>query len=106
VFQEFHYLGASTRSREDRRGEGSAGLISDPSLYEAVNDILIGINESRLLRYLIRNRQAAGIEKRYETVKEANEASGTAPEAEPPPAEPRPPAEEQAPSSRPRMRRR
>jgi phospholipid/cholesterol/gamma-HCH transport system substrate-binding protein len=39
------------------RGEGTAGkLISDPSVYESVNDILIGINESKLLRWLIRNR--------------------------------------------------
>ena len=49
------------------RGEGTAGkLISDPALYESVNDILIGINESKLLRWLIRNRQQAGIERRYD----------------------------------------
>ena len=48
-------------------GEGTAGkIISDPSLYESVNDILIGINESKLLRWLIRNRQQSGIEKRVE----------------------------------------
>jgi phospholipid/cholesterol/gamma-HCH transport system substrate-binding protein len=47
--------------------EGTAGkIISDPSVYESINDILIGINESRLLRWLIRNRQQAGIEKRVE----------------------------------------
>ncbi len=50
------------------RGEGTAGkLISDPSVYESVNDILIGINESKLLRWLIRNRQQSGIQKRYNT---------------------------------------
>ncbi len=97
VLREFH--GLVTRLNEIARkieeGEGSAGkLIADPSLYEAVNDILIGINESRMLRYLIRNRQAAGIEKRYETVQEANEASEATPETEPKPAEPLPPAEE------------
>ena len=48
-------------------GQGTAGkVISDPSIYESVNDILIGINESKLLRWLIRNRQQAGIEKRVE----------------------------------------
>ena len=48
-------------------GEGTAGkIISDPSLDESVNDILIGINESKLLRWLIRNRQQAGIERRVE----------------------------------------
>jgi phospholipid/cholesterol/gamma-HCH transport system substrate-binding protein len=50
------------------RGEGTAGkLISDPAVYESVNDILIGINESKLLRWLIRNRQQSGIQKRYDT---------------------------------------
>jgi phospholipid/cholesterol/gamma-HCH transport system substrate-binding protein len=49
-------------------GEGTAGrLISDPGVYESLNDILIGINESKLLRWLIRNRQQRGIEKRVET---------------------------------------
>jgi phospholipid/cholesterol/gamma-HCH transport system substrate-binding protein len=53
--------------RKLNAGEGTAGkLVADPSLYESVNDILIGINESRLLRWLIRNRQQEGIEKRYE----------------------------------------
>ena len=48
------------------RGDGTAGkLINDPQLHDAVNDILIGVNESKLLRWLIRNRQKAGIRKRY-----------------------------------------
>jgi phospholipid/cholesterol/gamma-HCH transport system substrate-binding protein len=63
------------------RGEGTAGkLISDPAVYESVNDILIGINESKLLRWLIRNRQQSGIQKRYDTES-----------AKPPSAPPRPP---------------
>ena len=54
------------------RGEGTAGkLISDPALYESVNDILIGINESKLLRWLIRNRQQSGIERRYDEAQKA-----------------------------------
>ena len=62
------------------RGEGTAGkLISDPSVYESVNDILIGINESKLLRWLIRNRQQSGIQKRYDT------ESAKPPAAAPPP---------------------
>lgn len=49
------------------RGEGTAGkLVADPSIYESINDILIGINESKLLRWLIRNRQQSGIQKRYD----------------------------------------
>jgi phospholipid/cholesterol/gamma-HCH transport system substrate-binding protein len=63
------------------RGEGTAGkLVNDPSVYESVNDILIGINESKLLRWLIRNRQQSGIQKRYDT-----ESAKPAP-ATPPPA--------------------
>ncbi|MGH9458061.1 MAG: MlaD family protein [Thermoanaerobaculia bacterium] len=88
VLQEFR--GLVTRLNEIARkveeGEGTAGrLIADPSVYEAINDILIGINESRLLRFLIRNRQAAGIEERYDEAVEAQEQqTTTAPEAPPP----------------------
>jgi phospholipid/cholesterol/gamma-HCH transport system substrate-binding protein len=54
--------------RKLNNGDGTAGrLISDPSVYESINDVLIGINESKLLRWLIRNRQQKGIEKRYDT---------------------------------------
>lgn len=48
-------------------GEGTAGkLINDPSVYQAVQDVIVGVEESRLLRWLIRNRQQKGIEERYE----------------------------------------
>jgi phospholipid/cholesterol/gamma-HCH transport system substrate-binding protein len=61
-------------------GQGTAGkLINDPSVYESINDILIGINESKLLRWLIRNRQEKGIEKRYQIEQ-------TKPPAPPPPS--------------------
>jgi len=64
-------------------GDGTAGkLITDPSVYESVNDILIGINESKLLRWLIRSRQQSGIEKR---VQERQKVPNTPP---PPPAVP------------------
>jgi phospholipid/cholesterol/gamma-HCH transport system substrate-binding protein len=66
-------------------GQGTAGkLISDPSLFESVNDILIGINESKLLRWLIRNRQQSGIEKRYNEAQKTPPVTDTAP---PPPPE-------------------
>jgi phospholipid/cholesterol/gamma-HCH transport system substrate-binding protein len=79
------------------RGEGTAGkLISDPSVYESVNDILIGINESKLLRWLIRNRQQSGIQKRYETERKNPAAGSTVtPNVAPtvaPPVAPAPPA--------------
>lgn len=49
------------------RGNGAAGMfINDPRIYDAVNHIIIGVNESRMLRWLIRNRQKKGIKARYE----------------------------------------
>lgn len=70
-------------------GEGTAGkIISDPSLYESINDILIGINESKLLRWLIRSRQQAGIEKRVEEQKKAPDVPP--PPVAPPPVDPAP----------------
>ena len=63
------------------RGEGTAAkLLNDPQIYDAVNDVVIGVNESRILRWLIRNRQKKGIEKRYnETHKEMEQRGETPP---------------------------
>jgi phospholipid/cholesterol/gamma-HCH transport system substrate-binding protein len=48
-------------------GKGTAArLINDPSVYEAINDVIVGMNQSKMLRWLIQNRQKAGIKKRYE----------------------------------------
>jgi phospholipid/cholesterol/gamma-HCH transport system substrate-binding protein len=64
-------------SRKLSRGNGSAAkLINDPQVYDAVNDIIVGVNQSKLLRWLIRNRQKKGIEKRYDATKKAIEQSG------------------------------
>lgn len=73
-------------------GEGTAGkIIADPSLYESINDILIGINESKLLRWLIRSRQQVGIEKRVdERQKVPNTPPPPAPTPAPPDAAPAP----------------
>ncbi|HSG40204.1 MAG TPA: MlaD family protein [Thermoanaerobaculia bacterium] len=61
-------------------GQGSAAkLINDPQIYDAVNDVIIGVNESRMLRWLIRNRQKKGIEKRYNVTKDAIENAGGTP---------------------------
>jgi len=55
-------------------GDGTAGqLINDPEIYDALQDIVVGIDESKTLRWLIRNRQKKGIEKRYEAEVEASE---------------------------------
>lgn len=92
-------------------GEGTASkLINDPQIYEAVNDIIIGVNESRMLRWLLRNRQKKGIEQRYNVTKEAIEKAGGAPPPldrgpetveEPPAPESTPPGEEPPPAPEP-----
>ena len=49
------------------QSQGTVGLlISDPQVYEAMNDIIVGVDESAMLRWLVRNRQKKGIEKRYD----------------------------------------
>ncbi|MDX1503163.1 MAG: MlaD family protein [Thermoanaerobaculia bacterium] len=59
-------------SEKLEQGEGTLGqFINDPQVYEAVDDILVGIDESWLLRWLVRNRQKAGIKKRFEEEIEA-----------------------------------
>ena len=66
------------------RGEGSAAkLINDPQIYEAVNDIIVGVKESKMLRWLIRNRQKKGIKTRYEAAggPPVGKAEDAAPEA-------------------------
>lgn len=70
----------SEASRLLTEGEGSVPkLLNDPQVYDAVNDIIIGVNESRILRWLIRNRQKKGIERRYEDTREGLEAQGQTP---------------------------
>ena len=63
-------------------GAGTAArLINDPAIYEALDDLVVGINESKLLRWLIRNRQKAGIKKRYKDAQNAaTDAGSGAPE--------------------------
>lgn len=74
------------------RGPGTASqLINDPQIYDAVNDILVGVDESPLLRWLIRSRQKKGIAKRYEDAQREEPRPGqerTGEPAEPPAAEP------------------
>ncbi|HZI63607.1 MAG TPA: hypothetical protein VFE44_02440, partial [Thermoanaerobaculia bacterium] len=49
----------------------------------------VGVNESKMLRWLIRNRQSAGSQRRYEDER-SKEGAPTEP-ATPPPAPPPPP---------------
>jgi len=61
--------------------DGTLGkFLSDPSLYDAANDIVVGVNESKLLKWLIRDRQKRGIKERYD--KEHAKSAGKA-DAEP-----------------------
>jgi hypothetical protein len=63
------------------QGDGTAALLlSDPRIYEAVDDILVGVEESRFLSWLVRNRQKKGIEVRYD---EAQETAAEDPEKSP-----------------------
>ena len=70
----------SDASRKLTEGKGTASmLLNDPQIYDAVNDVIIGVNESRILRWLIRNRQKKGIERRYKDEVKAIEAEGGTP---------------------------
>ena len=61
--------------------DGTVGrLIADPSISDALNDIVIGIDRSKPLRWLIRNRQKSGIQKRYQNERKKQ---GLDPETEP-----------------------
>ncbi len=48
-------------------GDGTvAQLINDPDAYQALTDILVGVNENKFLRWLVRGRQKKGIKERYQ----------------------------------------
>ena len=54
-------------SRKLDEGQGTAGkLINDPSVFDAANHLVVGVNESAILRWLIKDRQKAGIKKEYQ----------------------------------------
>jgi phospholipid/cholesterol/gamma-HCH transport system substrate-binding protein len=96
-----HLNDVSTKLSE---GNGTAAkLINDPKIYDAVNDVILGVNDSKLLRWLIRNRQKKGIEKRYNETRKTMESEGRTPPPldapEPPPLLRAPRAPEAPPSS-------
>ena len=54
-------------ARKLDEGQGTAGkLINDPAIFDAANRLVVGIDESAILRWLIRNRQKSGIKKAYD----------------------------------------
>jgi phospholipid/cholesterol/gamma-HCH transport system substrate-binding protein len=75
-------------ARKLDEGQGTVGkLINDPALFDAANHIVVGIDESALLRWLIRDRQKSGIKKEYNEVQKQNTAAAAngTPNDSPPP---------------------
>lgn len=67
-------------------GHGTAGkLINDPAIFDAANRLVVGIDQSSLLRWLVKNRQKAGIKKEYNDEQKAAGASAPTPTPTPTP---------------------
>ncbi len=61
-------------SRKLDEGDGTAGkLINDPSLFDAAHHLAVGVNESAILRWLIKDRQKSGIKKEYKDAVKAGQ---------------------------------
>jgi phospholipid/cholesterol/gamma-HCH transport system substrate-binding protein len=72
-------------------GTGTAGkLINDPAIFDAANHVVIGINESWMLRWLIRDRQKSGIKKEYNEAVQKQEGAVEPPPDIPPTPRPSP----------------
>ncbi len=53
-------------SRKMDEGDGTIGmLINDPSVFDGAHNLVVGVNESAILRWLLKDRQKAGIKKQY-----------------------------------------
>ena len=53
-------------SRKLDEGDGTAGkLINDPELFDAAHRLVVGVDQSPILRWLIKDRQKAAIKKEY-----------------------------------------
>lgn len=67
-------------SRKLDEGQGTAGkLINDPSVFDGANRLVVGVNESALLRWLIKDRQKSGIKKEYDDAVRAQGAAAASP---------------------------
>ena len=67
-------------SRKLDEGQGTAGkLINDPSVFDGANRLVVGVNESELLRWLIKDRQKSGIKKEYNDAVRARGAATVSP---------------------------
>ncbi len=66
-------------------GQGTAGkLINDPALFDAANRLVVGVDQSALLRWLIKDRQKAAIKTEYDAAKKTAAAAATPTPAPPP----------------------
>lgn len=75
-------------------GQGTLGkLIDDPGVYNGLKDVVVGVNQNKALRWLVQNRQQAGMAKRNQDAAAAQkQAGGGAPaQAQKNPAKPPPP---------------
>jgi phospholipid/cholesterol/gamma-HCH transport system substrate-binding protein len=62
-------------------GTGTAGkLINDPAIFDAAQHLVVGVDQSSMLRWLIRNREKAGIKKDYQDTHDALRRLGLTPE--------------------------
>ena len=67
-------------------GHGTAGkLINDPSVFDAANRLVVGVDQSSLLRWLVKNRQKAGIKKEYDDAQKPARTPVAAPTPTPAP---------------------
>jgi phospholipid/cholesterol/gamma-HCH transport system substrate-binding protein len=58
------HLDSISRKLDD--GTGTAGkLINDPAIFDAANRLVVGVDESAILRWLVKDRQKSGIKKEY-----------------------------------------
>ncbi|HEY6322603.1 MAG TPA: MlaD family protein [Thermoanaerobaculia bacterium] len=85
-------------------GKGSASLLlNDPGIYDAINDVIVGVNRSPMLRWLVQNRQKAGIKQRYQdaTAGRGGQQPAAAPPGPPEKPAPSPPSSPQPPPTTP-----
>ncbi len=75
-------------ARKLDEGDGTVGkLINDPAIFDAANRLVVGIDESALLRWLVKNRQKAGIKKEHrDELQKPAAPEGGAPAPAPTPA--------------------
>lgn len=75
-------------------GQGTLGkLIDDPGVYNGLKDVVVGVNQNKALRWLVQNRQQAGMAKRNQDVAAAQKQAGggASAQAHKNPAKPPPP---------------